>query len=94
MRTAMVLDALEMARSSRGTTLQGLVCHSDAGSPFTLLRHGERVAEIGAVRSIGYVGDSYDIALAETVKSLYKTELIRQQGPWRSIDDVELATLA
>ena len=34
-------------------------------------------------------------ALAETVIGLYKTELIRgpDQGPWRSVDDVELATL-
>ena len=35
-------------------------------------------------------------ALAETVIGLYKTELIRgpTQGPWRNVDDVELATLA
>ena len=32
MRTTMVLDALEMARWSRGTRLEGLRCHSDAGS--------------------------------------------------------------
>ena len=59
-----------------------------------LVRYGERIAEIGAVPSIGSIGDSYDTALAETVNSLYKTELIRQQGPWRSIDDVEVATLS
>ena len=95
MRTGMVLDALEMARWSRGTTLEGLVCHSDAGSQFTSLRYGERLAEIGAVPSIGSIGDSYDNALAEAVNSLYKTELIRgpDQGPWKNVDDVELATL-
>jgi putative transposase len=95
MRTQMVLDAIEMARWSRGTTLEGLVCHSDAGSQFTSLRYGERLAEIGAVPSIGSVGDSYDNALAEAVNALYKSELIRgpQQGPWKSVDDVELATL-
>ncbi len=34
-------------------------------------------------------------ALAEAVNALFKTELIRgpSQGPWRTIDDVELATL-
>lgn len=57
MRTAMVLDAVEMARWSRGITLPGLRCHSDAGSQFTSLRYGERLAEIGAVPSIGTVGD-------------------------------------
>ena len=79
MRTSMVLDALEMARASRATHLAGLVAHSDAGSQFTSLRWGERLAELGAVPSVGSVGDSYDNALAETVNGLYKTELIR--GP-------------
>ena len=55
MRTSMVLDALEMARWSRGSTLQDLICHSDAGSQFTSIRYGERLAEIGAVPSIGTV---------------------------------------
>ena len=32
-------------------------------------------------------------ALAEATNSLYKSELIRLQGPWRGVDDVELATL-
>jgi putative transposase len=95
MRTGMVLDALEMARWSRGTQLEGLRCHSDAGSQFTSIRYGERLAELGAVPSIGSVGDSYDNALAETVNGLYKTELIRGpgQGPWKTVADVELATL-
>ena len=95
MRTRMVLDALEMARWSRGTRLEGLVAHSDAGSQFTSVRFGERLAELGAVPSIGSVGDSFDNALAETVNGLYKTELIRgpDQGPWRTVEEVELATL-
>lgn len=96
MRTEMVLDAIEMARWSRGTQLEGLRCHSDAGSQFTSLRYGERLAEIGAVPSIGTVGDSFDNALAETVNGYYKAELIRgpaRQKPWRTIEDVELATL-
>jgi putative transposase len=95
MRTDMVLDALEMARWSRGTVLEGLIAHSDAGSQFTSIRYGERLAEIEAVPSIGSIGDSYDNALAEATNSLYKTELIRGpgQGPWKNVDDVELATL-
>ena len=96
MRTTMVLDALEMARWSRGITLPGLRCHSDAGSQFTSVRYGERLAEIGAVPSIGTVGDSYDNALAETVNGLYKTELVygpARGGPWKTVEDLELATL-
>ena len=96
MRTPMVLDAIEMARWNRGLHHRGLRCHSDAGSQFTSIRYGERLAEIGAVPSIGTVGDSYDNALAETVNGYYKAELIRgpaRQGPWKTIEEVELATL-
>jgi len=96
MRTTMVLDAIEMARWSRGNTLPGLTCHSDAGSQFTSIRYGERLAEIGAVPSIGTVGDSFDNALAETVNGYYKSELIygpARTGPWKTVEDVELATL-
>jgi len=95
MRAQMVLDALEMARWHRGTRLGGLVSHSDAGGQFTSVRYGEHLAELGALPSIGSVGDPWDNALAETVNGLYKTELIRgpDQGPWRTIEEVELATL-
>ncbi len=31
--------------------------------------------------------------MAESVNGLYKTELIRRQGPWRHAEHVELATL-
>lgn len=97
MRTTMVLDAIEMARWSRGTHLVSLRCHSDAGSQITSVRYGERLAEIGAVPSIGNVGDSFDNALAETVNGYYKAELIRgptRTGPWTSVENVELATLS
>ena len=42
--------------------------------------------------SIGTVGDAYDNALMESTIGLYKTELIKPRGPWRSLADVELAT--
>jgi putative transposase len=96
MRTTMVLDAIEMARWSRGNMLAGLRCHSDAGSQFTSIRYGERLAEIGATPSIGTIGDSFDNALAESVNGYYKSELIygpARCGPWKTIEDVELATL-
>ena len=96
MRTEMVLDGIEMARWSRGRHHEDLRCHSDAGSQFTSIRYGERLAEIGATPSIGTVGDSYDNALAETVNGYYKTELVRgpaRSGPWKTVEDLELATL-
>jgi putative transposase len=70
MRADLVLDALEMAVWQRHARLDGLVCHSDAGSQDTSIRYTDRLAEIGAAPSIGTVGDSYDNALAETVNGL------------------------
>ena len=42
---------------------------------------------------MGTIGDAYDNAMAESIIGLFKTELIRRKGPWRSLDAVELATL-
>ena len=56
-------------------------------------RYTERLAETGAVNSVGSRGDSYDNALAESMIGLYKTELVRNKTPWRGLDDLELATL-
>ena len=93
LRTDLALDALEMAIWRRDTQLDGLVHHSDRGGQYLAIRYTERLAEAGAVTSVGSRGDSYDNALAESTIGLYKTELIRRRGPWRNLDDVELATL-
>jgi putative transposase len=93
LRTDLALDALEMAIWQRHGGLDGLVHHSDRGSQYLAIRYTERLAEAGAVTSVGSRGDSYDNALAETIIGLYKTELIRRRGPWKGIDQVEYATL-
>jgi putative transposase len=95
MTTAIVLDALEQAiwtRTRTGATLASVVAHSDRGSQYTSIRYAERLADAGIAPSVGSVGDSYDNALAETINGLYKTELIKPNKPWRTVDDVELAT--
>jgi len=96
MRTDMVLDALEMARRSRGgRRLVGLVTHADAGSQFTSVRFTALLDEIGARPSIGTVADSFDNALAEMTKGLYKTECVfgpDAPGHWDDVDELELAT--
>jgi putative transposase len=93
LRTDLALDALEMAIWRRQAQLDGLVHHSDRGSQYLAIRYTQRLAEAGAVTSVGSRGDSYDNALAETIIGLYKTELIRRRGPWKGIDQVEYATL-
>src|SRR5688500_5940859 len=92
LRSDLALDALEQALYDRETDA-GLVHHSARGVQYLSIRYTERVAEAGIEPSVGSRGDSYDNALAESVIGLFKTELIRQAGPWRGVDDVEYATL-
>lgn len=92
LRTDLALDALEQAIHMRPGQ-EGLVHHSDRGSQYLSIRYTERLAEAGIEGSVGRVGDSYDNALAESVIGLFKTELIYREGPWRSVEAVELATL-
>ncbi len=92
LRNDLALDALEQALHARSDISQ-LVHHSDRGVQYLSIRYTERLAEAGIEPSVGSVGNSYDNALAETIFGLYKTEVIRPNGPWRSIEEVEFATL-
>ncbi|MGY1937717.1 IS3 family transposase [Nocardia gipuzkoensis] len=95
MTTALVLDAIEHAiwtREHAGWDVKNVVHHTDRGSQYTSIAFTERLAEAGIQPSVGAVGSSFDNALAETGNGLYKTELIKPRGPWRSVDHVELAT--
>ena len=96
MPTELPLDALEMAlwvRGRAGHDVTGVVHHSDAGAQYTAIRYADRLAEVGAIASIGTVGDSYDNAMAESVIGLYKTECVAIDGPFKTIEELELATL-
>jgi putative transposase len=94
LRTDLALDALEMGiwtRRQVGRDVGGLIHHSDKGVQYVAVRYTQRLAEAGAVASVGSTGDSYDNALAEAFNSLFKAELVRNRGPWRSIDELEIA---
>jgi transposase InsO family protein len=89
-----VLDALDQAIYDRCDVHTGdLVHHSDRGTQYVSMRYTERLADAGIEPSVGSRGDSYDNALAESVIGLFKTEVIRRQGPWRHLEAVEFATL-
>jgi transposase InsO family protein len=88
-----VLDALEQALHDRQPVQGDLVHHSDRGGQYVSIRYTERLLQAGIEPSVGSVGDSYDNALAESVVGLFKTEVIRRRGPWRSLEAVEYATL-
>jgi putative transposase len=93
LRAGLALDALEMAIFAREDQIDDrLVHHSDRGVQYTSIRYTQRLEDIGAVRSVGSKGDSYDNAAAEAVNSLYKKELINREGPWQGAGDVTVAT--
>jgi putative transposase len=90
---SLALDALEMAVFGRGGgQLAGLVHHSDRGSQYLSVAYTTRLEQAGAIASVGSKGDSYDNAVAESLNGLYKTELIRRDGPWDTVTAVEAAT--
>jgi len=94
LRTDLALDALNMGlwtRQHDGHDTSTLVHHSDRGVQYVAIRYTERLAEAGAVASVGSKGDSYDNAMAEAFNSLFKAELVRNRGPWKNIDDLEIA---
>ena len=94
LRTDLALDALNMGlwtRQHDGHDTSALVHHSDRGVQYVAIRYTERLAEAGVVASVGSKGDSYDNSMAEAFNSLFKAELVRNRGPWKSIDDLEIA---
>jgi putative transposase len=95
-RTKLVLDALQMAlwrRDRAGHAAgKGLIHHSDAGSQYTSFAFTAHLLAADIDASIGSVGDALDNALMESTIGLYKTELIKRRGPWKTLADVELAT--
>ena len=96
LRTDLALDALEQGiwtRQREGRDLTGLVHHSDRGVQYLAIRYTERLAELGIIASVGSKGDSYDNAAAEAVNRLFKTEVIRRLGPWRTLEHVEFEVL-
>src|SRR5699024_9292773 len=95
LHTDLALDALQMGihlRKRQGAALSGLVLHCDRGVQHQPWPYGQALAEQDAVASVGSKAHSYARALAEALHSRYKAELIRNQGPWHGIDDVEAAT--
>lgn len=97
MKTSLVLDTLEMALWTRDraglAVTAGLVHHNDAGSQYTSFAFTQRLLDAGVDASVGSVGDAYDNALAESTIGLFKAEKIYREGPWKTLSDVELATL-
>ncbi|PRY64639.1 integrase-like protein [Glaciihabitans tibetensis] len=94
LHTDLALDALEMGlwtRRREGRDVSQLTHHSDRGVQYRAVRYTELLQAAEAVASVGSKGDSYDNAMAEALNSLFKAELVRNFGPWKGIDDLEIA---
>jgi len=94
MTTAFVLHALNQAICQRcPTETDGLIHHSDRGSQYLSIKYTERLGDAGIDGSVSSVGDSYDNALAESIIGLFKTEVTKRLGPWKSASQIEWETL-
>jgi putative transposase len=95
--TALVSKALNMAiwrRDHYGNPVtEGLIHHSDAGSQYTSVKFTESLAMQGLSASVGSVGDAYDNALAESIIGLYKTEVVKHHGPFKTLAEVEFTLM-
>lgn len=75
------------------TSKNGVLRRPVESAQYLSIRYTERLAEAGIDTSVGSVGDSYDNALAESIIGLFKTEVIKFLGPWKSVGQVEWETL-
>ena len=90
MRQSLVTDAFEMALAARQEHEEGLVAHSDNGSQYTSYEYTERLVRAGIAPSRGRTGTALDNAMAESVISTLKRELISRYS-WPTRLDLELA---
>ena len=81
MRTDLIVDALLMARGTRGS-LAGAIFHSDHGAQYTSKTFAELSAKLGVTQSMGAVGTSADSALAESFNASLKRETLQGGHAW------------
>ena len=94
LHTDLALDALEKGlwtRQRAAGTYRNSSTTYDRGVQYRAVRYTERLTDAEAVASVGSNGDSYNNAMTEALHSLFKDELVRNLGPWKGIDDLEIA---
>ena len=92
MRQSLVTDAFEMAEASRLHHPDGTIAHSDNGSQYTSYEYTERLKKAGIAPSRGRTGTALDNAMAESIMSTLKRELIKRYI-WKTRLDLELAAM-
>ena len=89
MRTALVLDALNMALAQRRPE-EAVIHHSDQGTQYTSIAFGKRCQAMNVRPSMGSVGDCYDNAMCESFFATLECELI-DRTTFRTQADARLA---
>ncbi|MFI9446123.1 IS3 family transposase [Streptomyces avermitilis] len=79
MRAELVIDALKMAVTGRGGSVDGVIFHADRGAQYTSDAFAQVCDGFGIRRSMGRVGSSYDNALAESFWQGLKRETLHQR---------------
>lgn len=78
MRTSLVIDALDMART-HGRIADDALVHSDHGTQYTSQKFTTYCAAAGITQSMGRTGVCWDNAVAETFFASLKNEMYHQQ---------------
>lgn len=77
LKTALVLQALEMALGQRKP--QAVIHHSDQGTQYTSIAFGIRCKQAGVRPSMGSVGDCFDNAMCESFFATVECELLDRE---------------
>jgi putative transposase len=83
MRTELVSDALKMAAATRGGQTAGVIFHGDRGSQYLSSDYRHLIADLDMVQSVGRTGVCWDNAVAESLWSSLKREVVHR---YRFID--------
>ena len=77
-RTELVSDALDMAVSTRGSHVKGVIFHGDRGSQYMSGDYRKQIVGHGMIQSVGRTGVCWDNAVAESAWSSLKRELVHR----------------
>ena len=78
MRTELVSDALDMAVTTRGSHVKGVIFHGDRGSQYMSGDYRKQIVGHGMIQSVGRTGVCWDNAVAESAWSSLKRELVHR----------------
>lgn len=77
--TALILEALKAAVMTRGTSVAGIIHHSDRGSAYASYAYQNYLFALGMKSSMSAKGNCYDNAAMESFYGRFKTGSVRER---------------